>query len=300
MKRPNFFIVGAPKSGTTALSVYLREHDKIFFTTPKEPCFFSQDFPGQREVTTEQEYLDLYSQATEEHIAVGEGSVWYLYSEVAIENLHKFNSEAKIIVMLRNPVEQVYSMHQELYARRYETESDFQKAWSMQAERKQGKHIPKYCREAAFLQYEAIPRYSSQIERLFKFFPREQIKIILFQDFIKNTRSTYVDVLDFLGVPDDGRERFPRVLESRRYKYHWIGSFLMNPPKSVVKTKDFIKRVLGIKKFGVKDLSDRHNTVVEKRQPLPEDFIIQLKQLYQDDVLKLSRLLDTDLSFWCE
>lgn len=298
MKKPNFFIVGAPKSGTTAMSGYLGEHEKVFFTSPKEPDFFSTDFPGQCEVESEDEYFALYEPANDSHIAVGEGSVWYLYSEVAIQNIQDYDKNAKIIVMLRNPIEQVYSMHQELYHRRYETEENFVTAWRLQQERSQGNKVPKHTREAKFLQYGAIALYSNQVKRLFDIFPQEQIKIILFDDFKADTRKVYLETLAFLGVPDDGRTSFEPSLESRRHRFHWLGTFLINQPKWFIQVKELFKKLLGIKRLGVRDMVSKHNTVVEKRQPLPDDFIQELKGYFKQDIESLSRLLDRDLSLW--
>lgn len=298
MRSPNFFIVGAPKSGTTAMSGYLGQNEKVFFTSPKEPDFFSTDFPGQCEVASEQEYFSLYEDATEEHIAVGEGSVWYLLSETAIQNIYNYNKDARIIVMLRNPVEQVYSMHQELYHRRYETEPDFEKAWRLQEIRSTGKKVPKYCREATFLQYGKIASYSSQLKRLFRIFPRDQIKIIIFDDFKSNTRQTYLETLQFLNVPDDGREIFKASLESRRHKFHWLGTFLINQPPWFIKIKNMFKRLTGLERLGVRDMVAKRNTVVEKRAPLSDEFVAELKEYFRKDVEELSLILDRDLNYW--
>ena len=73
--RPNFFIVGAPKCGTTALSHYLRQHPRIFFSLPKEPHYFATDLPRYRMVTHEPAYLEYFRGAGPQHTAVGEGSV---------------------------------------------------------------------------------------------------------------------------------------------------------------------------------------------------------------------------------
>lgn len=298
MKNPNFFIVGAPKSGTTAMSGYLGSHRNIFFSKPKEPCFFCTDFPGQCEVDSATGYFSLFENANEGHIAVGEGSVWYLYSEAAIRNIYDYDKNAKLIAMLRNPVEQVYSMHQELYFRRYEVEQDFTKAWNMQAVRDKGKNVPTHCKEAKFLQYAKIASYGVQVERALDIFPREQIKFIIFDDFKKDTHKVYLDVLDFLGVPDDGLNVFKPSLESRRHKVHWLGTFLINQPPWLIKSKDAFRKVLGIQRFGVRDMVAKYNTVVEGRAPLPGDFLEELKIYFRSDIDKLSLLLGRNLMHW--
>ncbi|WP_137700393.1 sulfotransferase family protein [Marimonas lutisalis] len=299
MKNPNFFIAGAPKSGTTAMADYLDDHEEVFVCKPKEPCFFSNDFPGQQLVSTPEAYSALFQEAGPHHKAVGEGSVWYLYSRVALENIRQYDPDARIIVMLRNPVEQVYSMHQELFHRRYETQSDFMAAWNMQSARHNGHGIPKYCKEARFLQYSAIAEYAAQIARLKQIFPDDQVKIILFDDFKRDTRQAYLDVLAFLGVRDDGRTDFVPSLESRRHRLHWLGTFLINQPSWLISARNRFKKVLGIKRIGLRDIVAKHNTVVEKRAPLPPEFIQELKDHFRSDVEQLSRMIGRDLSHWC-
>ena len=298
-RRPDFFIVGAPKSGTTAMAGYLDDHPQAFVCKPKEPCYFSADFPGQQLVRTAEEYAALFEDADAGHLAVGEGSVWYLYSAQALENIRRFNPDARIIVMLRNPVEQVGSMHQELFHRRYETEPDFTAAWALQGARARGEAVPKYCKAPEFLQYAAIAEYARQVARLKRIFPDRQVKIILFDDFRRDTRSVYRDVLAFLGLPDDGRTAFAPSLESRRHRFHWLGTFLINQPPWLISARNAFKRAAGIESIGLRDMVARHNTVVERRAPLPPEFIEELKTHFRSDVDELSAMIGRDLGHWC-
>ncbi len=300
MRKPNFFIIGAPKSGTTAMAGYLGDHSDVHFCEPKEPCFFSSDFPGQQLVKREEDYLALFNEEQGAFDAVGEGSVWSLYSQVALRNIRAFDPQARIIVMLRNPVEQVYSMHQELYHRRYETEADFITAWGLQDSRRAGQNIPAHCKESAFLQYGQIASYAEQVERLLQIFSREQVQIVIFDDFKADTRKTYQTLLDFLGVGDDGRTEFRPSLESRRHRLHWLGAFLINQPDWLVRVKSAVKGVFGLNQLGVRDMVAKYNTVIEKRPPLPPEFREELKDYFRADVLRLSRILNRDLSHWCQ
>ena len=161
MTKPNFFIIGAPKCGTTALSEYLREHPNIYMCTPKEPHYFDYDFEQYREVETLDEYLGLFEAATTEHIAIGEASACYLYSSVALEDIYQFAPQAKIIVMLRNPVDLAYSYHSQLLYASDENVPDFEQAWRLQDIRREGKKIPPRCRDSALLQYAAAQQYQS-------------------------------------------------------------------------------------------------------------------------------------------
>ena len=159
-RRPNFFILGAPKCGTTALSAYLREHPRVFVSQPKEPHYFCDDFdyyyaPGQR---SEAHYLGLFADADERHLAVGEASVWYLYSATAARNIIAFAPDARIIVMVRNPVELVPSLHSQLRYMLDEAEPDPAAAWDLLDARARGEGLPDTVRVPEFLQYRDAAR----------------------------------------------------------------------------------------------------------------------------------------------
>src|SRR6056297_3072691 len=136
IKKPNFFIIGAPKCGTTSMARYLGEHPDIFFSDPKEPNFFNTDFSDEyRKVTNIKDYLKLFRGA-DKYKRVGEGSVMYLFSKEAISNILEFNPKAKFIVMTRNEVEMFRSLHLQLLSSLEENEKDPEKAWRLQKERK--------------------------------------------------------------------------------------------------------------------------------------------------------------------
>lgn len=298
MVKPNFFIIGAPKCGTTALSDYLRTHPNIYFSEPKEPHYFAQDFEKYRLTKTSEEYLSLFIQTTPNHIAIGEGSVFYLFSSVALRKIYEFDPQAKIIVMLRNPVDLVYSFHSQQLFSADEDEPCFEKAWRLQKLRLQGKHIPKKNRHTIFLNYASVGRLGEQVDRLLTIFPFEQIKIICFEDFIMSTKKVYDDVINFLGVPNDNRTDFLRINENKNHKLQLVGNFSQKPPKFLsslaLKTKD----ILGIKRLYVLDTIRSLNTKTVAREPLSNDFRAELTEEFADDIKKLSQLLAKDLNHW--
>src|SRR5882672_1680365 len=110
MRKPDCFIVGAPRCGTTAMYTYLGQHPEIFMSARKEPHFFGTDLSSPALVRDEQQYLSLFAKAQNEKRA-GEASVFYLYSQRAAREIHAFCPSARIIIMLRNPVEMMYSLH---------------------------------------------------------------------------------------------------------------------------------------------------------------------------------------------
>src|SRR5690349_11034979 len=140
--KPNFFIVGAPKCGTTALYEYLRHHPNIFLPKVKEPHFFATDLGAYPSVKTMDQYLGLFHDSNEAQVRIGEASVYYLRSDTALPKIREFNPAAHIIAMFRNPVEMVHALHSQLLYVGIEDVPDFEAAWRLQDPRSRGLHIP--------------------------------------------------------------------------------------------------------------------------------------------------------------
>lgn len=297
--KPNFFMVGAPKCGTTALSEYLRTHPNIYMSVPKELFYFADDFPAYREAETEEEYLEkFFRDVLPQHQAVGEASALYLYSSVALKNLYQFNPKAKIMVMLRNPVDIVYSYHSQLLYDGDENEPDFEQAWRLQASRKQGKNISGFCREPRLLQYAEFGKLGQQVERLFDIFPREKIHIIWFEEFASSTSLVYEKVLKFLEVPSDNRTEFERVNVNKVHKSSLLGKVTQKPPKFLINAAMKTKQVMGFSRWGVMDAIRSFNSEATTRKALSADFKSELIAEFATDIQKLSHLLDKDLNHW--
>lgn len=299
MKKPNFFIVGAPKSGTTALSQYLSEHPNVFMTNPKEPNYFSDDMPKRYIARSLEDYLLLFKNSNSSHSVSGEASVFYLYSSCALQNIYNFNKQAKIIVLLRNPVDIVYSLHSQYVYNFVEDEKDFEKAWNLQESRRIGLNLPGNSRVPKILQYKDVAMLGNQVEKLFNIFPNDQVKLILFDDFADFTKKVYEDVLRFLGVPIVGKASFARVNENKIPRIFKLNRFLHNPP-------DFIRKIVQIlyKTFGIdigeiimRFILNLNSRKVERKRMSP-DFRKKLITEFQEDILKLSNIINRDLSHW--
>lgn len=297
MKKPNFFIVGAPKCGTTALSEYLREHPNIYISSPKEPHYFAEDF-NRSGITTLEQYTMLFKESNDSHFAVGEASTHYLCSSVALKNIYQFHPQAKIIAMLRNPVDLVYSYHSQLVYNTGENESNFEKAWRLQSERLAGNHIPPRCGNPKVLQYKLIGQLGSQIENLLNIFPQEQVKLILFDDFKTNTAKVYEDVLRFLNVPLDNRTEFLPINANKSHRIAALGVLTNKTPQQLVAIGRVFKKIFGVKSFGVLKKVRQLNSYEQSRQPLNESFRLELIDEFADEVQKLSMILNRDLSHW--
>ncbi|MFP3937120.1 MAG: sulfotransferase family protein [Phycisphaerae bacterium] len=291
---PNFFIAGAPKCGTTALRYYLMSHPRVFMSPVKEPGYWAEDLPGHREVRSRDDYLALFSAATSDQTVVGESTATYLYSDIALEAIRSFNPEVKVVAMFRNPVDQAHSFHAQMYYNGDEDEPDFRRAWELQGARAAGRRIPRRCLDAKLLQYREVAMFGRQCERLFALFPRENVHIILLEDMAADPRGTYLKVLGFLGLEDDGRVDFPRVNESKVHKVQWLGAWMHHPPDWALRLNSMVKRCLGVERTHIKHLFRTRR----KRPPLPEDLRRRMERDFAEDVSLLERLLGRKLNWF--
>lgn len=295
-KKPSFFIVGAPKSGTTALSEYLREHPNVFISHPKEPHYFASDMIKHRIIKNIDDYLQIFENANDDQKAIGEASVWYLHSKKAIKNIQIFNPDAKIIVMLRKPVDMVYSMHSQHLHSLGEDETCFETAWDLEDERKKGNYIPKYILHLPNLYYSEIANYYSQLLNVYKYFSKEQVKVILFDDFKDNPKKVFDDVQNYLEVPFYEKNDFKIVNPNTVMKSRKVEELLKN--NTMLNFRKKIKSYLGIQSFGVRSQILKYNSIALKRKPINEHVKKRVIENYKEEVNELSKLLDIDLSHW--
>ena len=298
-RKPNFFIVGAPKCGTTALYEYLRPHPNIYMSPVKEPHFFAKDLGTYPRIKTAEDYQELFAASTAQHLRVGEASVYYLRSTEAIPNIHRFNPDAKLIAMFRNPVEMLHSLHSQLLYVAEENVPDFETAWRLQERRSRGLDLPPRVRSPLLVQYRQVGQFGTQTQRLLESFPRDQVKLILFDDFSASPQRVYDEVLEFLGVPHDGRTEFPRINENKRAKVAWLRHFYRKPPPVLREAIRSLKQAVGSGGISaVKRKMVELNTVRERREPLSPAFRAELVETFRDEISLLSRLIGRDLSHW--
>ena len=298
MNRLNLFMVGAPKCGTTALYEYLRPHPKIFLAEPKEPASLASDMPRLHYLGNCRDYDELFARAGPRHAVVGEGSTCYLYSETALDRIRELNASAKILVMLRNPVEAVVAFHSQMCYDLDEDQRDFETAWRLQEERREGRSMPASCRAAVRLQYRQVFLLGQHVEKVLRLFSREQVKLVLYDDFAADTRAVYQDVLRFLGVEDDGRTDFPRINASKVNRSRWLAAMTLQTPRSIMRPVAAVKEKLGIKSLGIGRALIWLNRREARRKPLPPELRRELIEAFRDDVELLSRIMNRDLSHW--
>ena len=290
-QKPNFFIVGAPKCGTTALYDYLTQHPDIYMSPVKEPHFFSTDLEPPSYVREDSAYMDLFQQAEYEKM-IGEASASYLYSKVAAEKIKQFSPNAKIILMLRNPVELLYSLHSErLFALTEEFEK-FEDALNAEEKRKKGLLPIK----GAFALYRDVVTFCPQIERYWKHFGKDKVHIILQDDFRKDTEGVFRETLRFLGLEMNVKVEFGIRNANKESKSKLLRKLLIQPPDLVVN----MGRILlpKIVRNALLDTLHRFNTVHTSRKPMDPDLKRELTIEFKPQVEQLGNMIGRDLSKW--
>lgn len=296
---PNLFLCGAPKCGTTAMSHYLSGHPLIFMSEQagvKEPWYFASDLcSSSHKYKTEEDYLDLYKNAHEGSSYFGDASTSYLYSEVAIPAILGVSADARFIAMVRNPVMLSKALFDQQVMVHLENTYDFIKAWKLQEDRLHGRvSLPAGVDNAKHFQYGSYAKTGFQLQRALHYIDPDRLLIIVYDDFAADPGREYRRVLEFLGLPDDGRSEFPVLNRRKHYRYPLIQSGLFRVAQ--------IRRKLGIPGgWGINALIDRFNTVpLANKEPLQEEFRQELVEYFREDVMLLSDLLHRNLSHWLE
>lgn len=296
MLKVDFFIIGAPKCGTTSFCSWLKEHPDICFSIPRDPNFYSGDIHmalnSEWYFDDEEKYLQrCFAHKTSVQRFLCEGSAFYLYSKTAIPSILLSHENAKFVVLLRNPIEMILSYHSELLYGGRETISDFWEAWLAQEKRKEGFLVPGSCGDVKILFYKDVCSLGTQVERLLSLVDREKVHFIFMDDLKKDPRKEYVNALEFLGVEDDGRTEFSHLNPNKTWAHPALPRFL--------RTMSKLKSSLGIHKMiGINDLFVRVFTKKSKRKPLQEWQRRELVGAFAEEIDKLSFLLQRDLSSW--
>jgi hypothetical protein len=302
---PDFFVVGHPKSGTTALYEMLRRHPQIFMPELKEPRFLAQDMYSRSSPedstqlpATMEEYLALFAQAPPEQLA-GEASPLYLASEVAAARIAELQPQARIIAILREPASFLRSLHMQFVQSHIETVNDLAKAIALEAQRREGREIPRSSQlRPQVLQDSDHVRYVQQLRRYHAAFPPEQVLVLIYDDFRTDNEATVKKVLRFLDVDDVGVEAVDANPTVRVRSQQLDGllhsvSVGRGPVSRVAKTalKTLAPRSL---RRGALGLAQRRLVYAPPRQP-DEALMSDLRRRFAPEVRELAKYLDRDL-----
>ena len=294
-KKPNFIIIGAMKAATTSLYTYIKQHPDIFMTKVKEPMFFNNfnqntDFKvlgnKSKKVNSLLDYFSMFGSVKNES-AIGEASPAYIYNENAPHLIKEHLPDVKIIAILRQPTDRAYSNF--LHTKRADRENvnSFEQAIKIEKERISDNWSPLY-------HYIQKGFYSVQLKRYYNLFPKENIKVYLFEDVVKTPKETLKDIFKFLNV-DENIE----IDVSKK-------SNVSGTPKGIL---GFILKKMRyynlMPKFAISDylptfiISLLFKSVYKDTEKLDSVLRKELTdKYYREEILKLEKLIDRDLSNW--
>jgi hypothetical protein len=290
MRKPNFLIVGAAKSGTTSLFEYLRGHPDVFMPDIKEASFFAGD--GGR---TEADYFELFRDAGSVR-AVGEASVAYLYPpNTAVAIREKLGPDARIVIILRNPIDMAYSLWGHL-VREGREELSFFDALGAEQKRLTDPAFHRSIRGWPFdFAYADRARYARQVAGYLRTFGRNQVEVLIFEEFFADPAGAFADLCRFLDVSPDYRPAFQVFNQSRVVRFKRVRDFMEKPSIWKDAFQSTVPSRLRLK------LKNWLNDVNYKSQPLPALSSADRQSLwgvFESDVAELEALLGRRIDCW--
>jgi len=300
--------VGAPKCGTTSLYTYLGQHPRIYVPAAllksqgkSEPCHFATDLlPENDPWRSDQYYLGFFREAGADQIS-GDASVWHLLSETAAANIRDFNPDAKIIIMIRNPVDLVESLHSQMVYNGVEPLADLRTALDAEASRRDGENVPGGLRFAELLHYRHIVRLSSQVMRYQACFPEDQVHIIVFDDFVRNTPREHTKVLRFLDVdPGACNVDFKVVNPRKEVRSRAVRRLAKRPPMPLRAIGRFLlpRRMRSAVRRRMIAADERFNTAYRSTKPVDTSLKDELRIEFEPEIRRLGEIVGRDLSDW--
>ncbi|MCB0644815.1 MAG: sulfotransferase domain-containing protein, partial [Phaeodactylibacter sp.] len=277
---------------------YLKSHSQIFFPGNKEPHYFGTDLgrtKSKSAIFEEQTYLNLYqTEEAETAIYRGDASVFYLYSQVAAAQIAKAAPSAKILCLLRHPVDMMYSMF--LFALRHGAEvlPNFEKALALEAKRQNGQAIPKNVFIEEMLHYRHLSNYLPQLERFYAHFPAEQIHVMLYDD-LKNTPGQLFERLAaFLELDNEFGDM--NFYVNKTENVHFKPSVVLN--RKFPELMSALRRVLPSSLRQHLQFTKQVVKAPEEPTPLSAEFRQRLLEEKTPEIHRLASFLNRDLSHW--
>ena len=296
MTMPNFLVIGSMRCGTTSLYQHLNQHPEVYMSPAKEPGFFA--FEGEtlrfrvdnrksdlnkRIITDLAAYRSLFDNVTIEK-AVGEASPFYIYIPKAAERIHHHIPDAKLICVLRNPIDRAYSSYLRLVRRGVEIIPDFAKALDEEEQRIRDNW-------ALLWHYKRPGFYCPQLSRYFDLFDRGQIRVFLYEDLRADTARVLGEMFGFLGVDDTFA---PDV--SKKYnisgvpRNRWLDDFLAGRSALVPAVTKVVPLVV---RHALGQWLTKRNLT---KPVLTESVRRKLIKDYREDILELEELIERDLT----
>ncbi|MEZ5571304.1 MAG: sulfotransferase [Halioglobus sp.] len=298
--RPNLFIVGAQKSGTSALAGWLSQHPQVLMSFPKEPGFLAFGSNGytypdgwgrpapakQYVVTDERAYLDLFSRASSQQHVIGEASTWYFALPGMAHKIHDFNPDAKIIVMLRNPVERAYSAWCHAKGDELEPCENFASALALETQRGEVEFL---------LRYRYMGLYSEALADYQAVFPAAKLLVLFHDDVRADVLPVWQQVCSFLNID-------PAQVPNFAHRYNPSGQPRIRLLHKLLRShriRRFV-RILVPRAVAIETKQRLDSINLQKYPPIDSESRAELQAYFHTDIQKVSQLTNRDLSSWLQ
>ena len=295
-RKPDFFIVGAPKCGTTSMYHYLRQHDQIFMPDEKEPHYFGEDLKKRPDkfIDNEDEYLNLFKDAKPDQ-KLGEASTFYLYSKSASREIKEYNPDAKIIIMLRNPIDFLNSLHSQLLFSGNEDEPNFEIAMELEEERIKGNKLPENIDMIDKIYYlEHVRRMPEQVNSYLDTFGNENVAVIILDDLHKNPEQCFIKILKLLNVDTNFTPDYSIQNSNKVVRSFLIRNLIKRYHNDLGKLRGiFYKKPIGIIRYII-----NKNTKLLRRKPISKVLRDKLMDELNPIVIQLENILHKELKHW--
>jgi len=296
--RPNLFIVGAQKSGTSALAGWLQQHTQVYLSFPKEPGFlafgengypykdgYGNDAPAnQYVVTDERAYMDLFANATPEQTILGEASTWYFAIPGMAHKIKAYSPRAKLVVILRDPVERAYSAWCHARSDLLEPCENFSTALAMESQRGEVEFL---------LRYRHMGLYSQALAEYQAAFSVAQLLVLFYDDLQLNPAGTWQQVCGFLGIDATQKPVFEHRYNRSGQPRHRVLHRLLRSHRVKRLVRSVVPHNLAIR---VKQQVDSIN--LQEFPAMDAASRGELREYFRTDIERLSQLTKRDLITW--
>jgi hypothetical protein len=246
---------------------------------------------------SEEQYLALFREA-EAGQRIGEASSWYLYSTSAAREIADFAPGARIIVMLRNPVDVMYAEHSQLIFNVEEDISDFGEALAAEPARRRGERMPPGPLRPETLYYRHSVRFAEQLQRYHEVFGPDRVHVIVYEDFRDRTAATYRAVLEFLDVDPNFAPAFSVRNPNKRVRFAGLQRLIYQPPGPLIHVVPWLRRFPIVHRL--RGAALRLNSSTTRRPPMDPGLRQRLLEEMAPEVRELGTLIGRDLSPWLE
>ena len=294
---PDFYVVGAPKCGTTALYHQLKSHPEIFLPQIKEPHYFGEDLTWRTRVIERERYAALYEEVPSDALA-GDMSVFYLLSKSAAREINRVKPAAKIVAIVRDPMKMIPSLHAQALKTGDERHNTLASAFAAEPDRRAGQVDIDAANPGVqeMLFYSEIAKYAEQIQRYIDVFGRDQVHIVLFDALMKNQKATIAEILSFLGVDNTFEITNERHNERVSISNRFLWRFAKHPPPWARKLwRTVIPRK--VRSAVLHKATCLYLAPGEAAAPTPEERQMIIG-MYRDEIPKLEALLGVRLPTW--